>query len=212
MWSTENSWFCEKYIEKQPKTSQNGLFSAAFWSKWQDSNLRSHRPERCAIPPSLHLEMVKIFDFFVSGQTCGQTKNLRNFRHSGVPKKSVFSRRFGNFESENLERWSSCPERSALPSWATPRFLYHVIIPLLAIFVKPFWKIFEKLTFNSFSMIPNLLGGNLWLDENVCFFAILLTKFVIKSPLLYLFAFEFTVCTTKNKHYPLTNPEKCCII
>ena len=33
MWSTENSRFCEKYIEKQPKTSQNGLFSAVFWSK-----------------------------------------------------------------------------------------------------------------------------------------------------------------------------------
>ena len=28
MWSTENIRFCEKYIEKQPKTSQNGLFSA----------------------------------------------------------------------------------------------------------------------------------------------------------------------------------------
>ena len=33
MWSTENSRFCEKHIEKQPKISQNGLFSAAFWSK-----------------------------------------------------------------------------------------------------------------------------------------------------------------------------------
>jgi len=31
MWSTENIRFCEKYIEKQPKTSQNSLFSAAFW-------------------------------------------------------------------------------------------------------------------------------------------------------------------------------------
>ena len=46
MWSTENGRFCEKYIEKQPKTSQNSLFSAVFWSKWQDSNLRSHRPEQ----------------------------------------------------------------------------------------------------------------------------------------------------------------------
>ena len=24
---------CEKYIEKQPKTSQNSLFSAVFWSE-----------------------------------------------------------------------------------------------------------------------------------------------------------------------------------
>ena len=30
MWSTENRRFCEKYIEKQPKTSQNSLFSAVF--------------------------------------------------------------------------------------------------------------------------------------------------------------------------------------
>ena len=96
MWSTENIQFCGKYIEKQPKTSKNSLFSAVFWSKWQDSNLRSHRPERCAIPPSLHLEMVKIFDFFVSGQTCGQTEELMIFRHSGEPKKSVFSMVFGS--------------------------------------------------------------------------------------------------------------------
>ena len=104
MWSTENSRFCERHIEKQPKISQNGLFSAAFWSKWQDSNLRSHRPERCAIPPSLHLEMVKLLDFFVSGQTCGQTEELMIFRHSGEPKKSVFSRVFGSsrkFYAEN---------------------------------------------------------------------------------------------------------------
>ena len=33
MWSSENRRFCEKHIEKQPKTSQNGLFSAVFWSK-----------------------------------------------------------------------------------------------------------------------------------------------------------------------------------
>ena len=104
MWSIENSRFYGKYIEKQPKTSQNGLFSAVFWSKWQDSNLRSHRPERCAIPPSLHLEMVKLLDFFVSGQTCGQTEDLMIFRHSGEPKKSVFSRVFGSsrkFYAEN---------------------------------------------------------------------------------------------------------------
>ena len=40
MWSTENSRFCEKYIEKQPKTSQNNLFSAVFWSKRRDFRLR----------------------------------------------------------------------------------------------------------------------------------------------------------------------------
>ena len=31
MWSTKNIRFCEKYIEKQPKTSKNSLFSAVFW-------------------------------------------------------------------------------------------------------------------------------------------------------------------------------------
>ena len=40
MWSTENSRFCGKYIEKQPKTSQNSLFSAVFWSKWRDFRQR----------------------------------------------------------------------------------------------------------------------------------------------------------------------------
>ena len=109
MWSTENIRFCGKYIEKQPKTSQNGLFLAVFWSKWQDSNLRSHRPERCAIPPSLHLEMVKIFDFFVSGQTCGQTEKLMIFRHSGEPKKSVFSRVFGSSRKFYAERGDWVP-------------------------------------------------------------------------------------------------------
>ena len=104
MWSTENSRFCAKDIEKQPKTSQNSLFLAVFWSKWQDSNLRSHRPERCAIPPSLHLEMVKILNFFVSGQTCGQTEKLMIFQHSGEPKKSVFSRVFGSSRKFYAER------------------------------------------------------------------------------------------------------------
>ena len=110
MWSIENSRFCEKHIEKQPKTSQNGLFSAVFWSKWQDSNLRSHRPERCAIPPSLHLDVVKIYDFFVSGQTCGQTEDLMIFRHSGEPKKSVFSRVFGSSRKFYVENGDWVPK------------------------------------------------------------------------------------------------------
>ena len=109
MWSTPNYHFWAKYKEKQPKTSQNGLFSAVFWSKWQDSNLRSHRPERCAIPPSLHLDVVKIFDFFVSGQTCGQTEDLMIFRHSGEPKKSVFSRVFGSSRKIYAERGDWVP-------------------------------------------------------------------------------------------------------
>jgi len=48
--------------------------------------------------------MVKILNFFVSGQTCGQTEELMIFRHSGEPKKSVLSRVFGSsrkFYAEN---------------------------------------------------------------------------------------------------------------
>ena len=60
MWSTEHGRFCEKYIEKQPKTSQNSLFSAVFWSKWQDSNLRSHRPEQIQ-----HRFLTTFVDFLV---------------------------------------------------------------------------------------------------------------------------------------------------
>ena len=66
-------------------------------------------PERCAIPPSLHLEMVKILDFFVSGQTCGQTKDLMIFRHSGEPKKSVFSRVFGSTRKLHAENGDGVP-------------------------------------------------------------------------------------------------------
>ena len=61
-------------------------------------------PERCAIPPSLHLEMVKLLDFFVSGQTCGQTEELMIFRHSGEPKKSVFVGVFGSSRKFYAER------------------------------------------------------------------------------------------------------------
>ena len=45
----------------------------------------------------------KIISFFVSGQTCGQTEKLMIFRHSGEPKKSVFSRVFSVFGIYNAE-------------------------------------------------------------------------------------------------------------
>ena len=115
MWSTENSRFCEKYIEKQPKTSQNGLFSAVFWSKWQDSNLRSHRPERCAIPPSLHLDVVKIFDFFCKWSNMWSDRRFNDFSTFGRTEKvSVFKgfRIFSKFIRR--ERWLS-PETGAIP-------------------------------------------------------------------------------------------------
>jgi hypothetical protein len=41
--------------------------------------------------------------FSVSGQTCGQTENLRTFKTSGEPKKSVFSRDLGVFQNFRFE-------------------------------------------------------------------------------------------------------------
>jgi len=55
--------------------------------------------------------MVKILDFFVSGQTCGQTEELMIFRHSGEPKKSVFSRVFGTFRKIYAERGDGVPNQ-----------------------------------------------------------------------------------------------------
>ena len=86
MWSTENSRFCGKYIEKQPKTSQNSLFSAVFWSKWRDSNSRPPVPETGALPTALHLDLVKNMRFSVSGQTCGGGNEIGNFRARDTAK------------------------------------------------------------------------------------------------------------------------------
>ena len=90
MWSTENIQFCGKYIEKQPKTSQNSLFSAVFLVEVTGlepaiSSSRTMRDTTFATP-----RCGKNIRFFVSGQTCGQTEDLMIFRHSGEPKKSVF--------------------------------------------------------------------------------------------------------------------------
>ena len=74
-----------------------GIFAVAWLNK------RPQVPETGALPTALHLEMVKNMRFSVSGQTCGQTEDLRNFRQSGVPKKSVFSRGFSVFQKINFE-------------------------------------------------------------------------------------------------------------
>ena len=103
MWSPGNRQICAKCIEKSRKQVKNGSFSADFWSKWRDSNSRPPVPETGALPTALHLEMVKNMRFSVSGQTCGQTKNLRTFKTSGEPKKSVFSRGFSVFQKINFE-------------------------------------------------------------------------------------------------------------
>ena len=49
MWSTENSRFCEKYIEKQPKTSQNSLFSAVFLVEVAGLELAASSTRRVAL-------------------------------------------------------------------------------------------------------------------------------------------------------------------
>jgi hypothetical protein len=41
--------------------------------------------------------------FSVSGQTCGQTENLRTFKTSGEPKKSVFVGVLGVFQNFRFE-------------------------------------------------------------------------------------------------------------
>ena len=103
MWSPQNRHFCAKSIKNSRKQVKNGSFSAVFWSKWRDSNSRPPVPETGALPTALHLEMMKNIEFSVSGQTCGQTEDLRNFRQSGVPRKSVFSRDLSVFQKINFE-------------------------------------------------------------------------------------------------------------
>ena len=61
------------------------------------------RPETGALPTALHLDLVIFMRFSVSGQTCGQTENLRTFKTSGEPKKSVFSRGLSVFQKINFE-------------------------------------------------------------------------------------------------------------
>ena len=55
MWSTENSRFCEKYIEKQPKTSQKWLVFGCFLVEVAGlelaaSSTRNWRATNCATP------------------------------------------------------------------------------------------------------------------------------------------------------------------
>ena len=103
MWSPPNCHFCAKSIKNSRKQVKNGSFSAIFWSKWRDSNSRPPVPETGALPTALHLVLMIFMRFSVSGQTCGQTENLRTFKTSGVPKKSVFSRDLGVFQNFRFE-------------------------------------------------------------------------------------------------------------
>ena len=66
-------------------------------------NKRPQVPETGALPTALHLVLMIFMRFSVSGQTCGQTENLRTFKTSGEPKKSVFSRAFSVFQNFRFE-------------------------------------------------------------------------------------------------------------
>ena len=62
------------------------------------SSTRNWRAINCATP-----RFGENMRFSVSGQTCGQTENLRTFKTSGEPKKSVFSRDFSVFQNFRFE-------------------------------------------------------------------------------------------------------------
>ena len=81
------------------------------------------RPETGALPTALHLEMVKILDFFVSGQTCGQIEELMIFRHSGEPKKSVFVGNLGVFQNFRFEIGGLLPNHALYQTEPHPETL-----------------------------------------------------------------------------------------
>ena len=81
--------------------------------------------------------MVVFLLFFVSGQTCGQTTyngNFISFYTTEIVNVYKGSRRFE--KSQNTSRRLR-PERSALPSWATPRYLIFWAPRALPVVTKP---------------------------------------------------------------------------
>ena len=78
--------------------------------------------------------------FFVSGQTCGQTEDLVTFRHSGEPKKSVFSRGFGS----SRKFYAECGDW--VPKLARYHLRYASIIEKIRI-----WELANKDEFNDCS-------------------------------------------------------------
>ena len=114
--------------------------------------------------------MVKIFDFFVSGQTCGQTKDLTNIRQSGVPKKSVFSRAFGTFRKIYAENGDG------VPNAARYQLRYASIFSFLSIFVSGqtcgqatyFERFVEKYTARIVSVVKGFRGSKKSTKESPC--------------------------------------------
>ena len=86
---TQNRHFCAKSIEnsrKQVKIACFRLFLVEVTGlEPAISSSRTMRDTTFATPRN-----GKIIRFFVSGQTCGQTENLRTFKTSGEPKSQCF--------------------------------------------------------------------------------------------------------------------------
>ena len=120
MVTPKSPFLCKKYKNSQ-KQVKNGSFSAVFWSKWRDSNSRPPVPETGALPTALHLVLMIFMRFSVSGQTCGQTENLRTFKTSGEPKKSVFSRGFSVFQNFRFEIGGLLPNVARYQLRHTPK-------------------------------------------------------------------------------------------
>ena len=135
MWSPPNRHFCAKSIKNSRKQVKNGSFSAVFWSKWRDSNSRPPVPETGALPTALHLVLMIFMRFSVRGQTCGQTENLRTFKTSGEPKKSVFSRVFSVFGIYNAENGDWVPNVALYQTEPHLVIIYRHIISYKSVFV-----------------------------------------------------------------------------
>ena len=134
MVTPKSSNLCKMY-RKQPKTSQKWLVFGCFLVEVAGlelaaSSTRNWRATNCATPRN-----GEKMRFSVSGQTCGQTEDLRNFRQSGVPKKSVFSRGFGIFQNFRFEIGGLHPKLARYQLRYTSKCSCFVIISNSIIFV-----------------------------------------------------------------------------
>ena len=80
---------------------------------------RCPAPKCGAIPASLHPDIV--LNFSVSGQICGQTTLLRDYRKEECPKKSVFTRVFGLWKNEKTGTACTLPNAVRYQLRYTPK-------------------------------------------------------------------------------------------
>ena len=92
--------------------------------------MRSPHPKCGAIPASLHPDIV--LNFSVSGQICGQTTLLRDYRKEECPKKSVFTRVFGLWKNEKTGTACMLPNVARYQLRHTPKYLIKVFLQLSA--------------------------------------------------------------------------------